>query len=91
MLFFSLSVQVPLWLVDYRLTPVTAMANMPNPLYSADQKWADPCVMSLRACMREAYENRTLVAQKAAQACHDREALSWENIGKTYVDVLRKF
>jgi len=78
------------WLVESRLMPVIGMQNMSNGLYTADQNWADPSIMALRAAMREAYENRELLQRKAEQAKVDRDKLSWDAVGKIYLEALEE-
>lgn len=76
------------WLVDSRETPVLGMPHIP--WYTCDQYWGDPSIKDLRRCMREAYENRSLVKKKTEQAKKDRTKLSWEKIGKLYNKILKE-
>ena len=74
-------------LVDYTLTPVSGMPNIP--WYTGDQLWAQANVYNAAELMREIYENEDLLSKIVCNCKKTvKPMLSYEAIAERYTKVL---
>lgn len=76
------------WLADFTIENCFGNQDFPGSLYSSKQRWAQVSIGSLRACMREAYENRVLREEKSDNGFDAIERFSYENVGLLIKKVL---
>lgn len=74
------------------LEPVDPRLVAANPSVYSGQKWARVEESEVRRVLREAFENRKLLAEKGAQAAEDmRNHFSFPAVGRTFQKVLSGF
>lgn len=69
------------WLVPTHTEPVFGMLNTFADLYTSDETWENIDIDALRAAMREAYENKTLLKEKQIKAIHAANNYSRQEVG----------
>lgn len=74
------------WLINSIKSPVF-VSDPPFPdLYTSRETWFEPDILSLRKCMREAYNSPKIREGKAEQGIEDVYKFSYENIAKVISD-----
>ena len=76
------------WLVDCREEPCFGATDSLGDLYVGNENWWAIDINHLRRCLREAYENRNLVADKSSKGILKSYDFSYESIGCRMRDIL---
>lgn len=76
------------WIVpSYKESCFGMVDSLPD-LYISSEYWRNICVDGLRKSMREAYENRSLLAEKAANGIDHTDQYSYESVGKRMLEAI---
>jgi glycosyltransferase involved in cell wall biosynthesis len=74
------------WLIGYEVIKATDRS-----LFYEEADWAYPDVMQIRKAMREAYENRELLAEKSKNAIEISKQFTWEKSAEKAIKLFESF
>jgi glycosyltransferase involved in cell wall biosynthesis len=76
------------WLVKHRMEPAFAAIETFDDLYTGKEAWASVDLYDLRRCMREAFEDGQLKAEKAFKGIEKAYDFSYAAVGRTMRELL---